>query len=80
MGPSGSGKSTCCTAWPASRPDRGEVSYDGQRLNTLSDDRRSALRRDRFGFVFQSGQLSRADRRGERRPALLLSEPAAARR
>jgi putative ABC transport system ATP-binding protein len=27
------------------------------RLDTLSDDKRSALRRDRFGFVFQFGQL-----------------------
>ena len=58
MGPSGSGKSTLlhCLAGILV-PDRGEVSYDGQRLNTLSDDRRSALRRDRFGFVFQFGQL-----------------------
>ena len=29
----------------------------GSGLTRLSDDRRSALRRDRFGFVFQSGQL-----------------------
>ena len=38
-------------------PEQGEVWFGGQRLDTLSDDRRSALRRDRFGFVFQSGQL-----------------------
>ena len=58
MGPSGSGKSTLlhCLAGILV-PDQGEVSYGGQRLDTLSDDRRSALRRDRFGFVFQSGQL-----------------------
>jgi putative ABC transport system ATP-binding protein len=58
MGPSGSGKSTLlhCLAGILV-PDQGDVSYDGQRLDTLSDDRRSALRRDRFGFVFQSGQL-----------------------
>jgi putative ABC transport system ATP-binding protein len=58
MGPSGSGKSTLlhCLAGILV-PDQGEVSYDGQRLDRLSDDRRSALRRDRFGFVFQSGQL-----------------------
>src|SRR5581483_6605089 len=58
MGPSGSGKSTLlhCLAGILV-PDKGEVWYGGQRLNTLSDDRRSALRRDRFGFVFQSGQL-----------------------
>src|SRR5580704_10410864 len=36
---------------------QGEAWFAGQRLDTLSDDRRSALRRDRFGFVFQSGQL-----------------------
>jgi putative ABC transport system ATP-binding protein len=38
-------------------PEVGEVWFGGQRLDALSDDRRSALRRDRFGFVFQSGQL-----------------------
>jgi putative ABC transport system ATP-binding protein len=58
MGPSGSGKSTLlhCLAGILV-PTRGEVDYRGQRLDTLSDDRRSQLRRDRFGFVFQSGQL-----------------------
>ena len=58
MGPSGSGKSTLlhCLAGILI-PDKGEVMFEGQRLNALSDDRRSALRRDRFGFVFQSGQL-----------------------
>jgi putative ABC transport system ATP-binding protein len=58
MGPSGSGKSTLlhCLAGILV-PDKGEVRFGGQRLDTLSDDRRSALRRDRFGFVFQSGQL-----------------------
>src|SRR5437868_6304351 len=58
MGPSGSGKSTLlhCLAGILV-PGPGEVWFDAQRLDTLSDDRRSALRRDRFGFVFQSGQL-----------------------
>ena len=58
MGPSGSGKSTLlhCLAGILV-PEQGEVWFGGQRLNTLSDERRSALRRDRFGFVFQSGQL-----------------------
>src|SRR5579863_2140090 len=58
MGPSGSGKSTLlhCLAGILV-PDRGEVLLGGERLDTLSDERRSALRRDRFGFVFQSGQL-----------------------
>ena len=58
MGPSGSGKSTLlhCLAGILV-PEKGEVWCDGQRLDTQSDDRRSALRRGRFGFVFQSGQL-----------------------
>jgi len=56
MGPSGSGKSTLlhCLAGILV-PEQGEVLFGGQRLETLSDDRRSALRRDRFGFVFQFG-------------------------
>jgi putative ABC transport system ATP-binding protein len=58
MGPSGSGKSTLmhCLAGILV-PERGEVWFDGQRLDTLSDERRSELRRNRFGFVFQFGQL-----------------------
>ena len=58
MGPSGSGKSTLlyCLAGilvPAS----GEIWYDGHRVDTLAEPQRSTLRRDRFGFVFQFGQL-----------------------
>jgi len=58
MGPSGSGKSTLlhCLAGIL-RPDRGEVFFDGQRIDTLGEERRSALRREHFGFVFQFGQL-----------------------
>jgi putative ABC transport system ATP-binding protein len=58
MGPSGSGKSTLlhCLAGILI-PDEGEVWFAGQRLDTLSEERRSDLRRDRFGFVFQFGQL-----------------------
>jgi putative ABC transport system ATP-binding protein len=58
MGPSGSGKSTLlhCLAGILV-PDQGEVWFGGQRLDTLGENRRSDLRRDRFGFVFQSGQL-----------------------
>src|SRR5215471_15986298 len=58
MGPSGSGKSTLLHCLAAILvPEQGEVWLGGQRLDTLSDNRRSALRRDRFGFVFQFGQL-----------------------
>ena len=58
MGPSGSGKSTLlhCLAGILT-PDRGEVWFDGRRLDTLKEAQRSELRRDKFGFVFQFGQL-----------------------
>jgi putative ABC transport system ATP-binding protein len=58
MGPSGSGKSTLlhCLAGILV-PDAGEVHFDGQRLDTMRESARSQLRRDRFGFVFQFGQL-----------------------
>jgi putative ABC transport system ATP-binding protein len=58
MGPSGSGKSTLlhCLAGILV-PDEGEVWFSGQRMDTLGENRRSDLRRDRFGFVFQFGQL-----------------------
>ncbi|MEU4580100.1 ABC transporter ATP-binding protein [Nonomuraea sp. ATR24] len=58
MGPSGSGKSTLlhCLAGIFT-PDAGEVWFDGRRLDTLSDARRSELRRTAFGFVFQFGEL-----------------------
>jgi putative ABC transport system ATP-binding protein len=58
MGPSGSGKSTLlhCLAGILV-PDSGEVHFDGERLDTRPESARSALRRTRFGFVFQFGQL-----------------------
>ena len=58
MGPSGSGKSTLlhCLAGILV-PDSGEVYFDGQRLDTMRESERSRVRRDRFGFVFQFGQL-----------------------
>jgi len=58
MGPSGSGKSTLlhCLAG-IYEPDRGEVWFDGRRLDTLSEAERTRLRRTAFGFVFQFGQL-----------------------
>jgi putative ABC transport system ATP-binding protein len=58
MGPSGSGKSTLlhCLAGILV-PDQGEVWFAGQRLDTVTETQRSEVRRDKFGFVFQSGQL-----------------------
>jgi putative ABC transport system ATP-binding protein len=58
MGPSGSGKSTLLhTLAGIVRPDSGQVLLRGERLDGLSENRLSALRRKRFGFVFQFGQL-----------------------
>jgi putative ABC transport system ATP-binding protein len=58
MGPSGSGKTTLlhCLAGILT-PDAGKVRFDGLRIDELAEGERSALRRDRFGFVFQTGQL-----------------------
>jgi putative ABC transport system ATP-binding protein len=58
MGPSGSGKSTLlhCLAGILV-PDSGEVRLGEQRIDTLAEPARSTLRRERFGFVFQFGQL-----------------------
>jgi putative ABC transport system ATP-binding protein len=57
-GPSGSGKSTLlhCLAGILT-PDGGEVVFAGRHLERLSDRERTMLRRSRFGFVFQFGQL-----------------------
>jgi len=58
MGPSGSGKSTLlhCLAGIL-RPDQGEVWFESARIDTMSERARTELRRRRFGFVFQFGQL-----------------------
>jgi putative ABC transport system ATP-binding protein len=58
MGPSGSGKSTLlhCLAGIFT-PERGEIWFDGKRLDLLADAKRTELRRTAFGFVFQFGQL-----------------------
>src|SRR3954469_11720286 len=58
MGPSGSGKSTLlhCLAGILV-PDSGAVLLGEQRIDQLAEGARSALRRTRFGFVFQFGQL-----------------------
>jgi putative ABC transport system ATP-binding protein len=58
MGPSGSGKSTLlhCLAGILI-PDGGEVVFDGARIDVMSENERTSLRREQFGFVFQFGQL-----------------------
>ncbi|WP_329332416.1 ABC transporter ATP-binding protein [Streptomyces sp. NBC_00663] len=58
MGPSGSGKSTLLhTLAGIVRPDSGTVLLRGKGIEKLSEEKLSALRRKRFGFVFQFGQL-----------------------
>ncbi|HEU4423957.1 MAG TPA: ABC transporter ATP-binding protein [Pilimelia sp.] len=57
-GPSGCGKSTLlhCLAGIL-RPDAGEVTYRGQRIDGWSEAARSRLRRTEFGVLFQFGQI-----------------------
>ena len=57
-GRSDSGKSTLllCLAGVL-RPEAGEVSYGGRRLDALSESERTRLRRREFGLVLQFGQL-----------------------
>jgi putative ABC transport system ATP-binding protein len=58
MGPSGSGKTTLlhCLAGILV-PAAGEIWFAGERIDPLPETQRSRLRRERFGFVFQFGQL-----------------------
>ena len=58
VGASGSGKSTLLNMVGClDTPDQGSVVLDGQDVNRLSDDERSALRNRKIGFVFQSFNL-----------------------
>jgi len=58
IGPSGSGKTTLLHVLAGIvTPDSGTVSLRGSQVQQLSEERRSALRRTDYGFVFQSGQL-----------------------
>jgi putative ABC transport system ATP-binding protein len=57
-GPSGSGKSTLCHLMGIiDRPTSGSVSFQGQDVAGLSDDRQSELRNHSIGFIFQSFNL-----------------------
>jgi len=57
-GPSGSGKTTLLNLLGLlDRPDAGSVRIEGKDGEALSENERSDLRRDRFGFVFQSFNL-----------------------
>ncbi len=82
-GPSGSGKTTLLNLLGLlDRPDAGTVRVGGKDGQMLSEDERSDLRRDRFGFVFQTFNLipvlSAEENVGY--PMALAGTPAAARR
>jgi putative ABC transport system ATP-binding protein len=54
IGPSGSGKSTLLNlVGGLDRPTSGEVRVEGEALAGLPDDRLTAVRRDKIGFIFQ---------------------------
>ena len=54
VGPSGSGKSTLLNLIGGlDRPTGGTITLDGQRLDGLTDDGLTAVRRDKLGFIFQ---------------------------
>lgn len=58
MGPSGSGKTTLLYAAAGlTAIDGGEITHGEQDIFRLNDRRRSALRRDTMGFIFQSYNL-----------------------
>ncbi len=58
VGPSGSGKTSLLHVLAGIlRADEGQIALAGQRIDQLSETRRSELRRTEFGFVFQSGML-----------------------
>ena len=58
MGPSGSGKSTLLHLMGGlMRPDQGEIWFNGQRIDQLTEAKRSSLRLRQMGFVFQFGDL-----------------------
>ena len=58
QGPSGSGKTTLLNLLGLlDRPDAGTIGIEGKEAGSLSENARSDLRRDRFGFIFQTFNL-----------------------
>ncbi|MCO6390737.1 ATP-binding cassette domain-containing protein [Aliihoeflea aestuarii] len=58
VAPSGAGKSTLLhSAGLLERPNAGEVMLNGQECGQLSDDDRTAIRRNEIGFVYQFHHL-----------------------
>ncbi|SMF37631.1 ABC transporter ATP-binding protein [Pseudobacteriovorax antillogorgiicola] len=58
VGPSGSGKSTLLHCLGLIDPvESGQIYFEGQRIDSLGDDKKSSFRLSRFGFIFQSYHL-----------------------
>ena len=58
LGESGSGKSTLLNCLAGlDEADAGSIQFDGQDLRAMDDEARSALRRQKLGFVFQAFHL-----------------------
>jgi len=58
MGPSGSGKSTLLNLiCGLDEPSSGSIRLEGVELSELSDDRRTRLRREKIGMIFQTFNL-----------------------
>jgi len=58
VGPSGSGKSTLLQiAGLLEKPDAGEIIIAGEACSKLGDDRRTEIRREHLGFVYQYHHL-----------------------
>jgi putative ABC transport system ATP-binding protein len=58
VGASGSGKSTLLNLVGCiDSPDSGEVLFEGQNVNGLSENERAALRSEKIGFIFQNFNL-----------------------
>src|SRR5437016_1894054 len=54
VGASGSGKSTLLhLLGTLDKPDRGEIHFDGRRIDNLSNEGRDRLRNQTFGYIFQ---------------------------
>src|SRR5579862_4290711 len=58
MGPSGSGKSTLLNLiCGLDQPTSGSIQIEGVELTALDDDRRTRLRREKIGMIFQTFNL-----------------------
>lgn len=58
LGASGSGKSTLLNVLSGlERPESGSVSYDGEDIARYSDDKLTAFRKEKIGFIFQQYYL-----------------------